>query len=58
MTIGDNLNDRKMIENAGLGVAMGQSTPAILELADEVTSSNDEEGISKILQKYYKNINF
>ena len=58
MAIGDNLNDRKMIENAGLGVAMGQSTPAILELADEVTSSNDEEGISKILQKYYKNINF
>ena len=58
ITIGDNLNDRKMIENAGLGVAMGQSTPTILELADEVTSSNDEEGISKILQKYYKNINF
>ena len=58
MAIGDNLNDRKMIENAGLGVAMGQSTPTILELADEVTSSNDKEGISKILQKYYKNINF
>ena len=58
MAIGDNLNDKKMIENAGLGVAMGQSTPTILELADEVTSTNDEEGISKILQKYYKNINF
>ena len=58
MTIGDNLNDRKMIENAGLGVAMGQSTPTILKLADEVTSSNDEEGIPQILQKYYKNINF
>ena len=58
MAIGDNLNDKKMIENAGLGVAMGQSTPTILELEDEVTSSNDEEGISKILQKYYKNINF
>ena len=58
MAIGDNLNDKKMIENAGLGVAMGQSTPTILELADEVTSSNDEEGISEILQKYYKNINF
>ena len=58
MAIGDNLNDRKMIENAGLGVAMGQSTPAILKLADEVTSSNDEEGIPQILQKYYKNINF
>ena len=58
MAIGDNLNDKKMIENAGLGVAMGQSTPVILKLADVVTSSNDEEGISEILQKYYKNINF
>ena len=58
MTIGDNINDRKMIENAGLGVAMKQSTPTILELAEEVTEGNNEDGVAKILQKYYKNINF
>ena len=58
MAIGDNINDKQMIENAGLGVAMGQSTPVITNVANEVTSSNNEEGVAKILQKYYKNINF
>ena len=58
MAIGDNINDKKMIENAGLGVAMGQSTPVITSIANEVTSSNNEDGVAEILQKYYKNINF
>ena len=26
IAIGDNINDKEMIENAGLGVAMGNST--------------------------------
>ena len=58
MAIGDNINDKQMIENAGLGVAMGQSTPVITNVANEVTSGNNEEGVAKILQKYYENINF
>ena len=58
MAIGDNINDKKMIENSGLGIAMKQSTPSVLEIADEVTESNNEDGVAKILQKYYKNINF
>lgn len=58
MAIGDNINDKIMIEKAGLGVAMEQSTPIILNIANEVTKSNNEEGVAKILQKYYKNINF
>lgn len=58
MAIGDNINDKKMIENAGLGVAMGQSTPVITSIANEVTSSNNEDGVAEMLQKYYKNINF
>ena len=58
MAIGDNVNDRKMIENAGLGIAMEQSEPNVKKLADEITKSNNEEGVAKMLQKYYKNINF
>lgn len=58
MAIGDNINDKKMIENAGLGVAMEQSTPVVINIADEVTTSNNSNGVAKILQKYYKNINF
>ena len=58
MAIGDNINDKQMIENAGLGVAMGQSTPVITNVANEVTSSNNDEGVAKILQKHYTIINF
>ena len=58
IAIGDNFNDKKMIEKAGLGVAMGESRIDIKEAANEVTTSNEEDGVAKILQKYYKNINF
>lgn len=51
LTIGDNINDKKMIENAGLGVAMKQSTPDITSIADIITDSNDEDGVAKILEK-------
>lgn len=52
IAIGDNINDKKMIENAGVGVAMGQSTPIIRELADYVTDDNDNEGVRKTIEKY------
>ena len=58
MAIGDNSNDKNMIKNAGLGIAMKQSTLSVLEVADEITEGNNEDGVAKILQKYYKNINF
>ena len=51
ITIGDNINDKKMIEEAGLGVAMGQSAPAIKEIADEITTSNEEDGVATFLEK-------
>ena len=58
MAIGDNINDKEMIEKAGLGVVMAQSTPVVVNVANEVTASNNDEGVAKILQKYYENINF
>ena len=58
MAIGDNINDKKMIENAGLGIAMKGSTPLVTEVANDIAEGNNEEGVAKILQKYYKNINF
>ena len=58
MAIGDNINDKEMIEKAGLGVVMAQSTPVVVNVANEVTASNNDDGVAKILQKYYKNINF
>lgn len=41
-----------MIENAGIGVAMGQSTPVIKEIADYVTDDNNNEGVKKAIERY------
>lgn len=52
MQFGDNINDKKMIENAGLGIAMGQSTPTLKEVADYITDDNDNEGVKKSIEKF------
>lgn len=52
IAIGDNINDKKMIENAGVGVAMGQSTPVIKKVADCVTKDNENEGVKMVLKQY------
>ncbi len=52
IAIGDNINDKEMIENAGLGVAMGQSMPEIKQIADYVTEDNENEGVKKVLEIY------
>lgn len=49
IAIGDNMNDKKMIQNAGLGIAMGQSHPHIKEIADQTTESNIEDGVANSL---------
>ena len=58
IAIGDNINDKKMIENAGLGIVMKGSTPEVTKVADDIAIGNNDDGATKILQKYYKNINF
>ena len=50
MAIGDNINDKLMIENAGLGVAMGNSAPYIKELADKVVSNNNDDGVAEAVE--------
>lgn len=50
--IGDNLNDKSMIEKAGVGVAMANAVPAIKELAQIITKSNNENGVAFILKKF------
>lgn len=52
ITIGDNVNDQTMLENAGLGVAMANSAPYVQKMADVVTESNNEDGVAKVIEKY------
>ncbi len=52
MAIGDSFNDLEMIRYAGLGVAMGNARPEILEAADVVTTTNEEDGVAEAIEKY------
>ncbi|MFI3172611.1 MAG: Cof-type HAD-IIB family hydrolase [Eubacteriales bacterium] len=49
---GDGFNDLTMIEYAGLGVAMANAQPAVLDKADFVTLSNDEDGVLHVIEKF------
>ena len=53
ISFGDGQNDRSIIEYAGMGVAMGNAVQEIVDLADEVTASNEEDGIAEFLDKFY-----
>lgn len=52
MAIGDNMNDKKMIQEAGLGIIMEGSTPEVMKIADYVTASNKEDGVAKAIDKF------
>lgn len=51
IAIGDNINDKKMIQNAGMGIAMEGSTNEIIQIANYVTDNNSENGVAKALKK-------
>lgn len=52
MAIGDNENDLSMIEFAGMGVAMGNGNEIIKNKADYITSTNDQNGLAKVIEKF------
>lgn len=50
--IGDAGNDLHMIKFAGLGVAMGNAFEEIKKAADYVTSTNEEDGVAEVIEKF------
>ncbi|WP_047984484.1 Cof-type HAD-IIB family hydrolase [Ornithinibacillus californiensis] len=52
MACGDSLNDIKMIQEAGIGVAMGNAQEAIKKVANHVTDTNDNYGVAKAIEKF------
>lgn len=50
---GDGYNDLSMISYAGLGVAMENAQDVVKEAADFITLSNDEDGICKVIEKFF-----
>jgi len=52
ISIGDSENDVSMIEYAGLGIAMGNSSNLVKEKADYITESNEQEGVANAINKF------
>jgi Cof subfamily protein (haloacid dehalogenase superfamily) len=52
MAIGDNWNDREMLEFAGCPVVMGNSVAELKSLGWPITLSNDEDGLAAAIYRY------
>lgn len=52
IAIGDNENDISMLEYAGLGVAMGNAEEKVKNIADYITTSNNEDGVGRVIEKF------
>ncbi len=52
IAFGDSQNDESMVKYAGVGVAMGNATDELKVVADEITLSNEEDGIAEALYKH------
>ena len=54
IAIGDNHNDLEMIRFASIGAAMANGNPVLLQEADTIIPSIDNQGVLKFLQTYFK----
>lgn len=52
MAIGDSMNDYKLFQEVGLGVAMSNSDDRLLSIADRVTDSNEQDGVAKAIERF------
>jgi len=52
MAIGDNLNDREMLESAGRPVVMGNAVAELKALGWPVTGTNDEAGVATAIRDF------
>jgi Cof subfamily protein (haloacid dehalogenase superfamily) len=53
VAFGDMPNDLPMLAWAGHGVAVANAHPEVLAAADEVTASNDEDGVAQVLARWF-----
>lgn len=52
LSIGDNPNDSSMLGFSEIAVAVENAHEDIIKLADHITSSNDEDGVAKAVEKF------
>lgn len=47
VAFGDDINDIEMLKLCGKGVVVANAVAEVLEIADDVTCSNDDDGVAK-----------
>lgn len=52
IAVGDAMNDRTMLQYAGLGVAMENAPDALKEHADFITRTNDADGVAHVIERF------
>ncbi|WP_263265066.1 HAD family hydrolase [Pseudomonas sp. RIT-PI-S] len=50
--LGDGHNDIAMFKRAGLAIAMGQASSEVRAAADEVSGSNEEDGVATAIERF------
>ena len=56
MAIGDHTNDIEIVSMVGLGVAVGNATPKLKEVADYVAKGEVEAGVIEAINKFLFNV--
>lgn len=51
LAFGDGDNDKELLKMAGLGIAVENAVPGCKEAADEITLSNDDDGVAVVLEQ-------
>lgn len=54
MAFGDNYNDIDMIRGVGMGIAVGNAKPEVLEVAHMVTHPGKEDGVAKSITEIFR----
>ncbi|KQL55089.1 haloacid dehalogenase [Heyndrickxia shackletonii] len=54
VAIGSGLDDKPLIEWAGLGVVMGNASAELKKSADWITRSNNENGVSYMIKEHFR----
>ncbi len=53
IAFGDMPNDLPMLAWAGHAIGMANAHPEVLAVVDEVTASNDDDGVAKVLERWF-----
>ena len=51
---GDDNDDIESIQKCGMGIAVSNAIPVVLQSAGYITGSNDEDGVARFLETYFK----